>query len=156
MWTSAWMFAPEKMEIKVLLFLITPWSAVSAEPSLKASSWLVCVHIAEVSACQANMSLFSTGRGEIHLHWEVWEPALGDPAHQGPQQAHTHPDQGCSQGWAEGCEKCHWGWWVPSLLIMISTHPKIRELSISSLSSCSNPSLSLLWGDFIVLWLIPV
>lgn len=100
---------------KVLLLFL---SAVSAELSLKASSLWICVHIAEASGWQANITLFSTGRGEIHLHWEVWEPPLRDPAHQGPQQAHAHPDQGCSEGWAAGCEKCHRGWWV---LIMLRT-----------------------------------
>lgn len=48
-----------------------------------------------------------TGRGEVHIHREVWKPSLSDAAGEGTQQTHPHTDQRCCQGWFEGSQERH-------------------------------------------------
>lgn len=52
-----------------------------------------------------------TGRGKVHLHWEVWQPSFSHPAGEGTQQTHPHTDQRCHQGRFKGSQERHWRWW---------------------------------------------
>lgn len=53
--------------------------------------------------------LWFPGRGEVHVHREVWKPSLGHAAGEGTQQTHPDADQRRHQGWSEGSQERHRG-----------------------------------------------
>lgn len=54
------------------------------------------------------------GRGEVHVHREVWKPSFSHPAGEGTQPTHHHTDQRCHKGWITGGEKRHRRWYAVS------------------------------------------
>lgn len=67
----------------------------------------VCLYLC--LTCQIILTLFA-GRGEVHIHREVWKPSLSYPAGEGTQQTHPHADQRRCKGWFAGSQERHRRW----------------------------------------------
>lgn len=52
-----------------------------------------------------------TGRGEVHVHRELSEPAVRDAAGQRTKQTHTDADQRRRERWPACCQEHHRGWY---------------------------------------------